>query len=81
MTVAVRWFCSQSLLSDMLDELGSAEPFNTLISTTPFSSGTDSEFSLLDKEEEEEDEGSDGAFFFLGFLMTPVLHLDFLCRL
>lgn len=81
MTVAVRWFCSQSLLSDVLDELGSAEPFNTLISTTLFSSGTDSEFSLLDKEEEEEDEGSDGAFFFLGFLMTPVLHLDFLCRL
>lgn len=79
MTVAVRWFCSQSLLSDVLDELGSAEPFNTLISTTPFSSGTDSEFSLLDKEEE--DEGSDRAFFFLGFLMTPVLHLDFLCRL
>lgn len=79
MTVAVRWFCSQSLLSDVLDELGSAEPFNTLILTTPFSSGTDSEFSLLDKEEE--DEGSDGAFFFLGFLMTPVLHLDFLCCL
>lgn len=79
MTVAVRWFCSQSLLSDVLDELGSAEPFNTLILTTPFSSGTDSEFSLLDKEEE--DEGSDRAFFFLGFLMTPVLHLDFLCRL
>lgn len=81
MTVAVRWFCSQSLLSDVLDELGSAEPFNTLILTTPFSSGTDSEFSLLDKEEEEEDEGSDRAFFFLGFLMTPVLHLDFLCCL
>lgn len=81
MTVAVRWFCSQSLLSDVLDELGSAEPFNTLILTTPFSSGTDSDFSLLDKDEEEEDEGSDGAFFFLGFLMTPVLHLDFLCRL
>lgn len=79
MTVAVRWFCSQSLLSDVLDELGSAEPFNTLILTTPFSSGTDSEFSLLDKEEE--DEGSDRAFFFLGFLMTPVLHLDFLCCL
>lgn len=55
----------------MLDELGSAEPF---------SSGPDSELPLLDVEDEE-DEGGNGGLFFLVFLMTPVLHLDFLGRL
>lgn len=63
------WFCSPSLLSDAVDE-----PFAALISTAPLSSGPDSE---LDKEEEE-DEAGNGGFFFLVFLMTPVLHLDFL---
>lgn len=68
---------SPSLLSDTVDELGSAEPFITLISTTPPSSVPDSELPLLDVEEEEDEAGM-GSFFFLVFLMTPVLHLDFL---
>lgn len=63
------WFCSPFLLSDAEDE-----PFAALISTAPFSSGPDSELDM----EEEEDEAGNGSFFFLVFLMTPVLHLDFL---
>lgn len=72
---AVGWLCSPSLLS--VDEFGSAEPFITLVSTTLSSSGPDSELPPLDVEEEEDGAGM-GDFFFLVFLMTPVLHLDFL---
>lgn len=74
--VAVRWLCSPSLLPDIVDELESLELFATLISTTLFSSGPDSELTLLDMEEQE-DEAGVASFFFLVFLMTPVLHLDF----
>ncbi len=73
---AVSWLCSPSLLSDVVDELRSAEPFITLITTTLFSS----ELPLLDNEEEEDEAGNSG-FFFLIFLMMPVLHLDFFGRL
>lgn len=69
--VTVSWLCSPSLPSDVVDELGSAEPLVTL-----FSSGPDSELALEDIEEETDDAGT-GGFFFLVFLMTPVLHLDF----
>lgn len=63
-------FGSPSLLSDgSEEELGAAE----LVSA---SSWLDSE---MEEDEEEEEHG--GSFFFLTFLMTPVLHLDFLGRL
>lgn len=69
-TVLVGRFGSPSLLSDgSEEELGAAE----LVSA---SSWLDSE---LEEGEEEEEHG--GIFFFLTFLMTPVLHLDFLGRL
>lgn len=69
-TVLVGRFGSPSLLSDgSEEELGAAE----LVSAS----------SWLDSEmEEDEKEGEHGgSFFFLTFLMTPVLHLDFLGRL
>lgn len=58
-----------SLLSDGLEEeLGAAE----LVSASSW---------LEEMEEDEEEEEHGGSFFFLTFLMTPVLHLDFLGRL
>lgn len=68
----VRRFGSASLLSDgSEEELGAAE----LVSA---SSWLDSE---MEEDEEDEGHGGSGSFFFLTFLMTPVLHLDFLGRL
>lgn len=67
-TVLVGRFGSASLLSDGLEEeLGAAE----LVSAS----------SWLEMDEDEEEEEDGGSFFFLTFLMTPVLHLDFLGRL
>lgn len=91
MRFGVRWnpLRPPSLLSDGLDEPAPADPFTTRRPAALTSSALDSELNLLDmeerevkEEEEEEEDGTGGSsFFFLGFLMTPVLHLDFWGRL
>lgn len=91
MRFGVRWnpLRPPSLLSDGLDEPAPADPFTARRPAALTSSTLDSELNLLDmeerevkEEEEEEEDGTGGSsFFFLGFLMTPVLHLDFRGRL
>lgn len=91
MRFGVRWnpLRPPSLLSDGLDEPAPANPFTARRPAALTSSALDSELNLLDMEErevkEEEEDGTGGSssffFFFLGFLMTPVLHLDFRGRL
>lgn len=92
MRFGVRWnpLRPPSLLSDGLDEPAPADPFTARRPAALTSSALDSELNLLDMEErevkeEEEEDGTGGSssffFFFLGFLMTPVLHLDFRGRL
>lgn len=74
-TVLVGRFGSPSLLSDgSEEELGAAE----LVSA---SSWLEEALEEMEEDEEEEEHGGSGSFFFLTFLMTPVLHLDFLGRL
>lgn len=55
----------------MVEQLGSLELLAPL-----FSTGSQSEVARLDMEEQEEEADLANAFL-LGFMITPVLHLDF----